>query len=740
MKNVLFVIIALCTLVTPLLAQPALDWMRTYDAGGVECFFDIYATENGDFAMCGSTGDRFRYGGRIWVVRIDEHGNVIWSRIFGENTGAWARSLIEADNGDFVTAGKSTGIANTARVFATRIEPDGDQVWNREYSSGECRAIIELKDGNFLLVGESNRQGYLLVIAPDGEPILEETYSMGDQQGAYGYFTSMRETDGEVVIAGEGRRNVQELWHIWLLKINLENGEIIWERHQFAGRHSSCNTIITHPQGGFGLSGNSMGANAYLMKVDDQGEEDWTRIYDNEMSIETGYCLAVLDNGEFAIIGKGNGRDGYLPLVIRTFSDGNERWRGYYDFINEEDGLARGINELFSGVLGHDNSLIVAGTHNTPESEYDGIVFKAEPSIIGPYLLSWTPEDTVLSVLPGDSIQFIVDAGHQWNMALEYEWTLTGLQEPALISEDTSVVVHFDNLGDFLVSCHVTDREITTTITWHIDVTELYISEYQPDSLILAYRRNQEVDFSVTVRAVEDGPIEYLWLLDEEEIGEDDNVTVNFNPGREHSVQAIAFRGEYSDNVIWQAVLQELIVDWWPEPFAMTVPVDTVMQFAVDPLDPEADSLSILWTLNDDSVSSDLGVFLEFDELGQHQVIVYAADSVDNDTLIWDVLVVDPNAVEETGHHIPDQITLYPPVPNPFNSQATVRYALPTSGQVRLELYDITGRSVATLVNHHQVAGEHSTVINGADMTSGIYIIRMVADGETHTRKVLLVE
>ncbi|MDP8229154.1 MAG: T9SS type A sorting domain-containing protein, partial [Candidatus Electryoneaceae bacterium] len=180
--------------------------------------------------------------------------------------------------------------------------------------------------------------------------------------------------------------------------------------------------------------------------------------------------------------------------------------------------------------------------------------------------------------------------------------------------------------------------------------------------------------------------------------------------------------------------------DWWPELFEMRVPVDTVMQFVVDLFDPEADSLSILWTLDGDSVSSDFSVFLEFDELGQHQVIAYAADTVDNDTLIWDVLVVDPNAVGETGHHLPDQVTLYPPVPNPFNSQATVRYALPTAGQVRLQVYDINGRSVATLVNRHLVAGEHSTVINGADMTSGIYIVRMVAHGETCTRKILLVK
>ena len=726
--------------ISSLYAQPALEWVRTYDANGAECFQDIYAAENGDYIMCGSSGDRARYGGRYWLIRVNDAGDVVWSRVFGENNGGWLRSLIEADNNDIVSAGKNTGIANSAHVNAVRTGQDGEQVWYREYALGECRAIIETKEGNFLLAGENSRAGYLLMINGEGEPIWQETYPIGDQLGAYGYFTSVRETDGEVVVAGEGRRSVQELWHIWLMKINLEAGEVIWERHLFAGRHSTCNTIITHPDGGFGLSGNSMGVNAYLMKVNDEGEEDWTRIYDNQMAVETMQCLAVLDNGEFALIGKGNDRNGYLPLVIRTFSDGNERWRGYYNF-NEEEGFAAGINELYSGVLDQNNSLVVAGTHYTSQNNYNGLIFKAEPSEIGPSLISWTPEDTMQTVIPGDSIEFAIHARHQWNMGLSTTWTFTDAIGTDTISTDTSVVVQFDELGDYAVNCYVSDGEATVSITWHIDVTSLYIESFSPDTPDLLVRRNQEVDFSVNVRAVEGDDISYLWEMDDEEIGDDDSVAISFNRGRAHTVEALAFRGEESDEVAWNILIQDVIVDWWPHGFELTVPLDTVIQFAVEPINPESDSLTFMWTIDEDTLNREDNTFIGFRGVDQYLVSLFAQDGAERDSLSWMINVVDPNSVNSQDHGIlPNTMTLYPPAPNPFNSVTTVRYYLPTASDVKLSLFDVNGRLVMDLVDGHRAVGEHSVVIDGNELVSGVYFVRMGTGAQFTTRKLLLLK
>ena len=84
--------------------------------------------------------------------------------------------------------------------------------------------------------------------------------------------------------------------------------------------------------------------------------------------------------------------------------------------------------------------------------------------------------------------------------------------------------------------------------------------------------------------------------------------------------------------------------------------------------------------------------------------------------------------VKSTGI-IPETCILYQNYPNPFNPTTTIRYALPEAGRVRMEIFDVTGRLVKTLVNSHQKSGEHIVILNTAELASGIYIYRMNVDG-----------
>ncbi len=82
--------------------------------------------------------------------------------------------------------------------------------------------------------------------------------------------------------------------------------------------------------------------------------------------------------------------------------------------------------------------------------------------------------------------------------------------------------------------------------------------------------------------------------------------------------------------------------------------------------------------------------------------------------------------------------------PNPFNPSTTISYYLPESGRVRLEIFDVSGRRVACLVDKTQERGNHSAVWNGASESgrpaaAGLYIYRLTAGHETLSRKMVLV-
>ena len=76
--------------------------------------------------------------------------------------------------------------------------------------------------------------------------------------------------------------------------------------------------------------------------------------------------------------------------------------------------------------------------------------------------------------------------------------------------------------------------------------------------------------------------------------------------------------------------------------------------------------------------------------------------------------------------------------PNPFNDRTEVVYRLPEPGMVSLELYDILGQRIETLVNSFQTSGTHTVALSGAALASGVYLCRLVAPGGRLTTKLVL--
>ncbi|MBD3287462.1 DUF4623 domain-containing protein [candidate division KSB1 bacterium] len=97
-------------------------------------------------------------------------------------------------------------------------------------------------------------------------------------------------------------------------------------------------------------------------------------------------------------------------------------------------------------------------------------------------------------------------------------------------------------------------------------------------------------------------------------------------------------------------------------------------------------------------------------------------------------------AVDNTTN-VPAEYVLDQNYPNPFNPKTTIQYALSKSVNVNLNVYDITGRKVATLVNKKQDAGNHRVVFSGENLSSGVYFYKLTAGNETvATKKMILIK
>lgn len=89
---------------------------------------------------------------------------------------------------------------------------------------------------------------------------------------------------------------------------------------------------------------------------------------------------------------------------------------------------------------------------------------------------------------------------------------------------------------------------------------------------------------------------------------------------------------------------------------------------------------------------------------------------------------------------LPSTFALMQNYPNPFNPVTTLRFELPVSTKLRLQIYDISGRLVEELINNTLSAGRYELQWNAAKYASGVYICRMMTPEYTATQKMLLLK
>jgi hypothetical protein len=78
--------------------------------------------------------------------------------------------------------------------------------------------------------------------------------------------------------------------------------------------------------------------------------------------------------------------------------------------------------------------------------------------------------------------------------------------------------------------------------------------------------------------------------------------------------------------------------------------------------------------------------------------------------------------------------------PNPFNSSTTIKYHLPETGDVRLSIFDLSGRLVEELFSGRQSAGDYHYLWSGRNLPSGIYFLSLQAGNQRITQKCMLVK
>lgn len=484
MPFAVLVFILCCGIMNTTFAQPEIAGVRLYHGQSTtfEQFHDIYALANNGFVLCGSSDN-------WWVLRTNANLDPVWSRFYN---GSVAKSIIETDAGGFLSGGTNNGFT------AILTDANGEVEWEATYINGSCEAVIELKNGNFAMADYTgNMLGEVALVEGNGNPIWLRTYRMWDGCRDC-YFTALRESDGGIVVIGNGRAP-DRVRLCWVMKIDFE-GEVVWNDSIRLGEniYSIPTTMVSSPDNGFLLGGRSINPAEnyvpFILKINNQGQFQWSRrFFIDEAFTDMGWTLARNQNEGYAFAGSrffdGQTRQG---LVYRLNLNGEVIWQRVLEFDQDERFMPY-RNELFGIIYSNDGALLAAGTVNNRVQErgQDGVIVAIEPEFDGPMVTYFSPEDTTITIVPVDSIRFILSARNQINAIMDYRW----FYNDSLYSLDTTNVVIFDSLDLIDITGQVILDNSIATIVWHVTVTDLYISHYSPDSLNLTLRRGQSVNF-----------------------------------------------------------------------------------------------------------------------------------------------------------------------------------------------------------------------------------------------------
>jgi hypothetical protein len=156
-----------------------IEWQRTYNGEGQDYARSILQTVDGGYIVTGATGSFGAGKGDIWVLKLNEGGDIEWQRTFGGKEHDSARSIIQTDDGGYIVAGitQSFGLGDED-IWILKLDAKGKIEWQKSYGGygrEEASSIVPTYDGGYAVAGFTSSYGtgeadfLILKLFPNGE-------------------------------------------------------------------------------------------------------------------------------------------------------------------------------------------------------------------------------------------------------------------------------------------------------------------------------------------------------------------------------------------------------------------------------------------------------------------------------------------------------------------------------------------------------------------------------------------
>lgn len=312
-----------------------LIWEKTYGGSDFEQPFGSEPTSDGGIILGGHSlsndGDITSNFGDYdwWIFKVDSEGEFVWKKSYGgslydkcryatENPDGTSLGFGSVKSNDHDVSGNHTNGEND--YWLTKLDTVGNIIWSKCYGGTQeegGRSVIRCNDGNYLVAGYTHS------------------------------------SDGDVNIRYGG-------YDVWLLKVNANDGSIIWEKNYGGTKDERVRSISQWPNGDFVFSGNTEsenydlagtvnhnGEDIYVSRIDSSGSLKWAVQYGGPGKDRAYYCTRDVD-GNVLIAGKDSSNGGDVSgshgesdvwVLKLKYSDGSLMWEKAFGGSSDDEGF-----------------------------------------------------------------------------------------------------------------------------------------------------------------------------------------------------------------------------------------------------------------------------------------------------------------------------------------------------------------------------------------------------------------
>jgi putative intracellular protease/amidase len=301
----------------PVLTQGEVMWARTIGGSRADGARAICETGDGGFLMAGYTFSEGSGDADMWVVRTDAEGEVQWTRTLGGAGTEYAYACAADDDGYVITGYTTSFGAGSKDVYLVKLNRKGEEEWSETFGGASWdvgQSVCVTSDGGFLICGFTHSSGageedvYVVRTDRDGQPIWSRTYGGARLELGHSVYES---ADGSIMVgASTGTFGPEGNTNAYLLKLDKDGNEIWSEAHGTQGQLGHgfdwCRAMCLTGDGGavqVGYTDAEDIMNIYAVKADAQGKEVWSKTFGASKFYDFAQAVRRTADGGFIVSG-----------------------------------------------------------------------------------------------------------------------------------------------------------------------------------------------------------------------------------------------------------------------------------------------------------------------------------------------------------------------------------------------------------------------------------------------------